>query len=194
MQSGNEKLSCHLSRICSLGMKVYYVIYPACAIGFVSKAGKEDLWRLGKMHFEKLLVLLYKAFHVRLYKTHGVSRVTLQSVLCHVCTGPGKTHGVSEDGKQLLLFRRCKEEIYGQWLCPVWVYQSPQWDMRRLRGYVLRLFALVYPVPEEGTCGNWGGVLSVIFWELARIAGLLTHVNRIIYMTSLLLTCSSDDP
>jgi len=61
MQSGNERLSCHLSRICSLGMKGYYVIYPACAIGFVSKAGKEDLWRLGKMHFEKLLVLLYKA-------------------------------------------------------------------------------------------------------------------------------------
>ena len=43
--------------------------------------------------------------------------------------------------------------------------------MRRLRGNILQLFALVYPVPEEGTCGNWGGVLSVIFWELARITG-----------------------
>ena len=43
--------------------------------------------------------------------------------------------------------------------------------MRRLRENILRLFALVYPVPEEGTCGNWGGVLSVIFWELARITG-----------------------
>ena len=43
--------------------------------------------------------------------------------------------------------------------------------MRRLRGNILRLFTLVYPVPEEGTCGNWGEVLSVIFWELARITG-----------------------
>ena len=52
------------------------------------------------MHFEKLLVLLYKARHARVYKTHGVSEVTLQRVLSHVCTRPGKTHGVSEDGKQ----------------------------------------------------------------------------------------------
>ena len=43
--------------------------------------------------------------------------------------------------------------------------------MRRLKGNIIRLFTLVYPVPEEGTCGNWGGVLSVIFWELARITG-----------------------
>ena len=63
-QSGNERLLCHLSGICSLGMRGYYVIYPACAIGFVSKAGKEELCRLGKMHFEKLLVLLYKAYSI----------------------------------------------------------------------------------------------------------------------------------
>ena len=43
--------------------------------------------------------------------------------------------------------------------------------MRRLKGNIIWLFNLVYPVPEEGTCGNWGGVLSVIFWELARITG-----------------------
>ena len=32
MQSGNERL-----------LRGYYIIYPACAIGFVSKADKEDL-------------------------------------------------------------------------------------------------------------------------------------------------------
>ena len=35
---------------------------------------------------------------------------------------------------------------------------------------------------------------STVLTAHSDMGGMLTHVNRIIYMTSLLLTCSSDDP